>query len=51
MAKIHDDSTNQVIADDINHLINIIGDIHLHISGEGKVDFLGGVVLLADGPV
>lgn len=42
MNKIHDNGVNQGIAGDIVHLMNVIGNLHLHVSGEGKVDFLGG---------
>lgn len=43
MIKIHDDYVNQGVATDIIHLMNVIGNLHLHVSGEAKVDFLGGV--------
>lgn len=42
MIKIHDNSVNQGVADDIVHLMNTIGNLHLHVSGEAKVDFRGG---------
>lgn len=45
MIKTHEDATNQTIATDIIHLMNTIGNLHLHVSGEAKVDFRGGVGL------
>lgn len=43
MIKVHDNGVNQGVADDIVHLMNTIGNLHLHVSGEAKVDFRGGV--------
>lgn len=42
MIKTHEDDINQDIATDIIHLMNTIGNLHIHVSGEGKVDFVGG---------